>query len=90
MQAVTITQISPNELTELIENAVKKALLGLKNDSNKKEEYISRARAAEILDVDISTLYLWNKKKILVPFGIGNRVYYRLSDIEAALKPLNK
>lgn len=51
----------------------------------KPTEYLTRNEVAEMLKVDLSTLWLWQKKGKLIPVGLGNRVYYRRSDIEAAL-----
>jgi hypothetical protein len=88
MQAVTITQITPPELTVLIRESVKDELNRTPAPS-KPDELLTRAQVAEMLDVDLSTLHLWAKRGKLIPVGIGNRVYYRRSDIEAALVPLN-
>jgi hypothetical protein len=53
-------------------------------------EFMTRGEVAEMLKVDLSTLFNWNKKGKLIPYGIGNRVYYKRSDIEAVLIPLGK
>lgn len=50
---------------------------------------LTREETAKFFDVDPSTLHNWKKKGILIPVGIGGRVYYRMSDIESALTPLN-
>lgn len=49
---------------------------------------LSRKKAAELLDVNLSTLHNWNKKGILKPLQLGGRVYYRLEDINNALVKL--
>jgi len=51
-------------------------------------EYLTRQDVAEMLKCDLSTIHNWVKKGKLIPYGIGNRVYFKLSDIELALKPL--
>jgi len=52
--------------------------------------WIGRKEAAEILGVTYPTLLDWNKKNILHPFKIGNRVRYRRNDIEQVLLSSNK
>ncbi len=47
---------------------------------------ISRQYLADYFGVDISTIHNWTKKGILKPIKIGNKVYYRLDEIEKALK----
>ncbi len=52
--------------------------------------WIGRKEAGEILGVTYPTLLDWNKKGILHPFKIGNRVRYRRNDIEQVLLSSNK
>jgi hypothetical protein len=54
------------------------------------DKLLSRKDTSEYLGVDLSTLHNWNKSGKLTPYGIGNRVFYKMSDIEKALIPLNK
>lgn len=53
-------------------------------------EYLTRNEAAKILKVNLSTLYYWHIKEKLTSIRIGNRVYYRRSDIESSLTNLDK
>ncbi|MFZ4931794.1 helix-turn-helix domain-containing protein [Chryseobacterium sp. Mn2064] len=50
---------------------------------------LTREETAKFFHVDLSTLHNWKKKGILMPVGIGGRVYYRMCDINKALTPLN-
>ena len=52
-------------------------------------DYLTRSDVAKMFDVDISTVHNWCKSKRLNPLGIGSRVYFLRSEIEASLKPLN-
>ncbi len=49
-------------------------------------KYVARKQLSEILDVSVVTLIDWDKKGILKPLRIGNRVRYRMSDIELILE----
>ncbi|HSC55290.1 MAG TPA: helix-turn-helix domain-containing protein [Phnomibacter sp.] len=53
-------------------------------------EYLTREEVASLLKCDLSTLYHWTKKGKLKSYGIGNRVYYKRTEIELAIKPLNR
>ena len=53
-------------------------------------EYLTRQEVAEMLKCDLSTIHNWTKKGKLTPYGLGNRVYFKRSEIELALKPLKK
>lgn len=52
-------------------------------------EYLTRRNVADMFSVDISTVHNWCKSKRLNPLGIGSRVYFLRSEVEASLKPLN-
>ena len=49
---------------------------------------MSRAEAAEALNVTLSTLCRWDKTGYLKPVRIGSKVLYRPSDIEAMLNKM--
>ena len=53
-------------------------------------EYLTRNEVAEMLKCDLSTLHNWVKKGKLIPYGIGNRVYFKRSEIEKVLSPIAK
>jgi len=45
------------------------------------EELMTRQETATYLKVSLTALWDWNKKGILRNYGIGNRVYYKRSEI---------
>jgi hypothetical protein len=53
--------------------------------AQKSETYISRQRASEMLEVDLSTLWRWAKQGYLVPVSVGGKKRYRMSDINNRL-----
>jgi hypothetical protein len=53
------------------------------------KEYLTRSDVAKMFSVDISTVHNWCKSKRLNPLGIGSRVYFLRSEVEASLQPLN-
>lgn len=53
-------------------------------------EYLTRQQVAQMFDVDLSTVHNWCKSKKLKPLGLGSRVYFLRTDIEACLIPLNQ
>ncbi len=55
------------------------------NSLKTKPEYLTRRDLASLLDIDISTVHNWSKRGILNPYGIGGRVYYKRSEVEAAI-----
>lgn len=69
-----------NQLTELKQNFEPKT----------PAEYLTRAEVAKKLKCDLSTVHNWTKKGKLHSYSIGNRIYYKLNEVEAALQPLGK
>ena len=73
-------------------NAIEKELKDIKTNFQPKEptELMTRNEVVEFFKVDLSTLWNWSKKGKLRAYRIGNRVYYKRSEIEGyyIIKPL--
>lgn len=61
----------------------------LPTSGNNLPELLTRKQAAEFLHVNLSTLWLWTNAKKFPAYGLGNRVFYKKSEIIASLRPLN-
>ena len=48
-------------------------------------EWLTPDEVSQILKVDKSTVHNWTKKGKLKKYAIGNRVYYKRDEVEAAL-----
>jgi hypothetical protein len=91
MQQIQVLQTTPQQLQSEINAGVKIILDDfLKNFKPKlPNEYLSRRDVADMFGVDISSIHNWVKSGKIKAFGIGGRVYFLRSDIEASLIPLN-
>jgi len=92
MELVRLVQSTPTELEELIKQSLKSQLEGIKKDfseSNQGDKILSKEETAKFLKVNKSTIYRWTKGGRLKAYGVGNRVYYYMSDIMKALIPIN-
>jgi len=86
--------LSPEEMNDLIgrlqANAINPAFgqnVGVPASKKEEEEYISRKRAAEILHVDESTLWRWDRDGILKPHKVGKRrTLYKTEDVMNVLE----
>ena len=52
-------------------------------------ELLTREETAEYLKISLSTLWHWSKKGILPSYGIGNRLYYKTSEVEEGIIRIN-
>ena len=84
-----IHDVTPEQITSLFEG-LQNQITELKQNFQPKvpTEYLTRNELAEMLKCDLSTIHNWTKKGKIKPYGIGNRVYYKRSEIEKVLLPL--
>lgn len=90
-QSTILHEVTAEQITSLfagLQNQIKE----LKKDFEPKHptEFLTRNEVAELLKCDLSTLHNWVKKGKLTAYGIGNRVYFKRSEIEQVITPLNK
>jgi len=87
---IQVHQVTLEELGDFISQTIKNQFDNLNSNFQAKEpnQYLTRNQVKELLNVDLSTLYNWNRRKILKPYGVGGRVYYKRSEIEAVIVEL--
>ena len=80
--------VKASDLIKAIDYCVSrtKQELELQITDAKAETYPSPKRVSEILDVDLSTLWRWNKRGYLCHTEVGGKRRYKMSDVNAILK----
>jgi hypothetical protein len=88
---IQFIQSTPGELKEQILKGVLTELKELKEHLQPKipEELLSRQQTADLLKVDLSTIHNWSVQGKLIKYGFGGKVYYKRSEIEAKIIPIN-
>jgi len=88
---IQLIQVTPEQLEDRICSRVKLEFDALKLDFQPKQptEYLTRNQVKDMLGVDLSTIHNWTKRGKLKAYGIGNRVYYKRSEVEQAIVPLH-
>jgi hypothetical protein len=89
---IQFIQYTPEQLQSEISNGVKIQLEEFLKHFKpiQPAEYLTRQQVAKMFDVDLSTVHNWSKSGKLKPLGLGSRVYFLRTDIEACLIPLNQ
>lgn len=90
-KATILHELSPEQITSLftgLQNQIKE--LNEKFEPKQPTEYLSRTEVAEMLKCTLPTVYNWVQKGVINSYGIAGRVYFKRSEIEAALICLNK
>lgn len=92
MAQIQFVATSPQDLKKEITGDVKVILEDFLKHFKPVEpaEYLTRQQVAKMFSCDLSTVHNWAKSGKLKPLGIGSRVYFLRTDIEACLIPLNQ
>jgi len=83
----TIIQVNPDELANLISERVKKELQQFASQPKAKElqkhdkPHLTRQETASFFDVSVNCINDWSNKGILKPIKVGQRTYFRKSDL---------
>ena len=76
--------INAEDLRIYYESLIKDTISQL-SPKKEKEVYLDVKQTCDILQVDRSTLWRWDKTGYLKPYRIGGKVRYRLSEIDKIL-----
>jgi len=74
-------------MEELVLDALKKlqeTAEGLNASGSTRDEYITSKEAAKRLNISLPTLHSYSKSGIIPKYYLGNRVLYKVSEIELA------
>lgn len=80
--SLTVTGNGLMELIRAIRTVLLKEVEQEKANSSYQDELITKKEVMDNLHISPTTLWLWEKKKYLVPVKIGRRVFYKRRDIE--------
>ncbi len=88
--SIQLLQITTEQLQEIISAVVKPQFDELKKEFQPKNPTVllTRQEVRDLLQVNYTTINAWSNSGKLQRHGIGNRVYYKRSEIEASLIPL--
>ena len=60
--------------------------MAAKEAEKKEEKYLTPDVVADMVGVSKNTLWRWEKEKYLIPFKIGRKSRYKLSDVKSILE----
>jgi hypothetical protein len=78
-----LIQVTPEELKNIINDIldIKLKEFSGSNENQQKTELLSRKETKELLNVSYVTLNNWNRKGILEPSYLGNKLFYNKQQI---------
>ncbi len=92
MHQVQFIQVSPQELATLIQESVKQSLLIPPTASieSKQKEILTRIETANLFSISLVCLHDWIKKGIIKPYKVGNKTYFKRSEVMEVLSSSNR
>ena len=81
-----VIQCTIDDLRDILRDVVLLNASDKKEQPEQKQKYLTIEQAAELLHVNRSTLWRWNKDKYLCPIKVGHKTLYRHNDVESILQ----
>jgi hypothetical protein len=96
MQTIQLIQVTPNELVNLIVESVKTQIQELSSQlkgaqlTKENKEFLNRSETAKLFGVSLPTIHLWQNNGILKVYKMGNRCFFRYSELLDTLYNSNR
>jgi hypothetical protein len=95
MNTTQITTVTPKELVDLISESVKAQLLNFSTQFNGKEneetkEFLTSKETQRLLKISSVTVNTWQKNGTLKVYKLGNRSFFKYSEILETLYNSNR
>jgi hypothetical protein len=95
MGTIQMIQVTPNELANLISESVKSQIQELINATNKEQlkdenDLLSRKETADFFKVSLVSIHSWMKDGIIKPYKVGNRTYFKKSELINVVESSNR
>lgn len=92
MEAVKILQIEGITVRQIYEafKSLESKIEALPNQPTPAPGYLSRQDVAKLLRVSPVTIWDWTNKGFLKAYRLGNKVFYKVAEIDEAMIPLKR
>ena len=85
MSSIQFIGTNPSDLITELKNSLipeLKAQLSAQFQPKEPTEYLTRSEVCKLLKIDMSTLHRWRKDNTIPSYSMGNRVYFKRSEVE--------
>ena len=92
VNSILLENLDAESLKELIKDGIKSQLEDFKETLNTQnpDELLTRDQTCTFLQINSTTLWHWTNKGKVKAYGIGNRRYYKKSELLESLHPVKK
>ena len=86
-KAIQIEQIDATIIFDIMKQLqeLHKEVKEIKETIKPEDRFLTRKEVKELLQISYTTIHNWQKQGILHGVHIGNKIYYKFSDIQALL-----
>ena len=89
MGTIQLIQLSPTELANLINEGIKTHVENLINHLSEQEvngkEFLTRSETKDFFSISYVTLHSWVNDGLLKPYKMGNKTYFKRSELIESL-----
>ena len=88
MSTIQFIGTNPSDLISELKNSLipeLKAQLSAQFQPKEPTEYLTRSEVCKLLKIDMSTLHRWRKDNTIPSYSMGNRVYFKRSEVDAII-----
>ena len=85
MSLIQFIGTNPSDLISELKNSLipeLKAQLSAQFQPTEPTEYLTRSEVCKLLKIDMSSLHRWRKEGKIPSYSMGNRVYFKRSEVE--------
>lgn len=95
MNNIQLIQVTPEELVTMISDSVKTQIQEIKflfegNNKKQEKEFLTRSETAKLFNVSLVTIHDWQKNGILKVYKMGNRSFFKYSELIDTLYNSNR
>ena len=85
---VLLSLIGEEQLKSIVESAVRKIMLELKEDAPEVDEWLTSDQVCKLLHVSKSTIVNWRSSGKLISHKISNRILFKREDVLSKISEL--
>ena len=88
MRQIHFIGTNPTDLITELKNSLipeLKAQLSAQFQPKEPTEYLTRSEVCKLLKIDMSSLHRWRKEGKIPSYSMGNRVYFKRSEVDAII-----
>jgi hypothetical protein len=95
MNSIQLIQVTPEELVTMITESVKNHFQELSKKMEVKttsieKEFLTRKETAQLFQISLVTIHEWQNNGVLKPYKMGNRTYFKYSELLDVLYKSNR